>query len=90
MNERENTNLLFPVSSSSLTPSAQHSSFSFLIREFWELSRPSSSATAIDNGKVVFFVTTRLNILTSCPRSWLHRSGHVKWLREDEHTATEE
>lgn len=49
----ENTDLLFSVSSSSLAPSLQHSSFNFLIREFWELSRPSNSSTEISDGKAV-------------------------------------
>ena len=43
--------LLVSVSSSSLAPRMQHSSFSFPIKAFWELNRLSSSAAARDYGK---------------------------------------
>ena len=47
----EEHHLLFWLISSSLAPSMQHSSFSFPIREFCHVSRPSSSLTARDDGK---------------------------------------
>lgn len=66
----ENTDLLFSVSSSSLVPSLQHSSFSFLIREFWELSRPSSSPTATSHEKSLSYSEV----------------NHFRWCYIDAHT----